>query len=184
MMESSASFYNQLDKKLFDYIGPETHLLLSGIEKEIALFGHTSVHSSKICGKINGSYEGYNFQELENKAWEMIQACQEKNNKKLLASLPDLFGKEMLSIGIQNVWRNALQRKGNVLLVEKSYAVPGFVTADNFYLWLKAPAGAYSVITNAVDDLIETVLTKNGQVVFVPQDSLAEYQRIVMINRY
>jgi hypothetical protein len=39
-------------------------------------------------------------------------------------------------------------------------------------------------VADAVDDLIEQVLTTDGRVSFVDDESLAEYQRIAAVLRY
>jgi hypothetical protein len=182
--ESSKSFYNTLDKKLLEYIQPEQVLLLAGVEKEIAAFEGGTAHKEKIKGRIHGSYDHYNIQELENKAWETIQQITQASEKEMVASLNELFGRQLVAMGIRDVWRSAMTGKGNILVVEKDLMTPGFVGEDQYQLWLSPPKEKHTIITDAVDDIIEIVLEKNGKVMFVEKGALAEFAGIAMINRY
>jgi hypothetical protein len=75
--------------------------------------------------------------------------------------------------------------KGNVLVVEKDLSIPGFTAEDDpYHLRLQPPTGQHRILTDAVDDLIELVLEKNGEVRFVGNGMLARFNGIAMINRY
>jgi hypothetical protein len=58
------------------------------------------------------------------------------------------------------------------------------VGIDDNQLYLDAPAVLHHIVTDAVDDLIEMVLEKNGRVTFVDNDMLKDYNRIALITRY
>jgi hypothetical protein len=81
------------------------------------------------------------------------------------------------------VWRLAQEGRGQLLLVEKNYHVPA-VLSENGDLILVEAVGGTEVIDDAVDEIIEAVLTKGGQVTLVDDGSLEEYQKIALILRY
>ncbi len=184
LSESSRAFYNVLDKKLMEYFQSEEVLLLAGVEKEIAWFESGTIHKDRIKGRINGSYDHYNMHELENKAWECMQQFTNETQKEIVSSLNELFGRQLVSVGIRDVWRSAMTGKGNMLVVEKDLMIPGFVGDDEYQLWLSPPKEKHNIITDAVDDIIEKVVEKNGKVMFVENGTLVEFAGIAMINRY
>ena len=61
---------------------------------------------------------------------------------------------------------------------------PGWVGASWMQLTPADEAGAPGVIDNAVDKIVETVLSKQGRVVFVEDGSLDAHQRIALVLRY
>ena len=113
-----------------------------------------------------------------------MQSFMLEEDDKLISSLNELFGRELVSIGLPDVWRNARQGKGNVLVVEKDLAQPAFLTADGYQLWLSAPAEEHQLVSDAIDDLIEIVLSMDGKVHFVENGKLAEFNGVAMIHRY
>jgi hypothetical protein len=183
-MESPHAFLNGIDKKLGLYMNNQQPLLLAGVQKELAAFEKTTSRSAQVKGKIPGSYNGYNLQELQAKSWECIQHHMLDEEDRLISSLNELFGRELVSIGLQDVWRNARLGKGNVLVVERDFAQPAFVTGDGYQVWLSPPAEDHELLSDAVDDLIETVVKMDGRVVFVGNGKLREFNGVAMIHRY
>ncbi len=183
-MESPQAFLNAVDKKLALYFQNHEPLFIAGVQKELAAFESATTHGNRIKGKIQGSYNGYNHAELENKSWQCFREYQLSEEDKLIASLSELFGRELVSIGLPDVWRNAKLGKGNILVVEKDLAQPAFVTGDGFQLWMSKPAEKHEVLSDAIDDLIETVVAMDGRVQFVENGKLAEFNGVAMIHRY
>ena len=55
---------------------------------------------------------------------------------------------------------------------------------DAYCLYLRPPQKPHKVLADAVDDVIEMVLEKNGQIFFVDNGMLKDYQRVALITRY
>ena len=85
---------------------------------------------------------------------------------------------------VGEVWRLAHQGRGRLLLVEEDFHFPARVDESGQHITQADDATAPDVIDDAVDEIIETVLAKQGEVVFVENGSLQEHQRIVLILRY
>lgn len=98
--------------------------------------------------------------------------------------LDDALGKKLAVTGILSVWQAAEEGKGLILLVEKDYALPGFVTEEGSKLFLHPPAEPHRIITDAVDDVMETVLAKGGKVKMVENGKLNNYEHMALILRY
>lgn len=96
----------------------------------------------------------------------------------LSARLP---GREVLT-GLAACWHAAQAERPELLLVEKGYAMPARLSDDGWLLSLTGPDERElpEVIDDAVDELIELVIDKGGQVRFVPDGSLPHGDRVAM----
>ena len=86
--------------------------------------------------------------------------------------------------GAHAVWQAAVEGRGWKLLVEKDYVQEGYLHGDENKLLLKPPFGVHKVIVDVVDDIAEMVLEKQGNVYFVDNGMLEDYERIALILRY
>ena len=78
-----------------------------------------------------------------------------------------------------------MEGRGLKLLVEKDFSIPAYVKNTNDYeLYLRPPKEPHKALPNVVNNLIETVLDKNGEVFLVENDILKDYGRIALITRY
>jgi peptide subunit release factor 1 (eRF1) len=105
-------------------------------------------------------------------------------NEKDVKEFIEKIGEHHAVNGIQEVWKAAKEGRGLKLLVEKDYRKPGFLNNDETHLFLTPPKTIHRIVADAVDDIIEMVWEKNGQVVFTENDLLKDYQRIALITRY
>lgn len=69
---------------------------------------------------------------------------------------------------MEAVWKAAKEGKGFSMLVEKEYNGSAIVTQE----------------VDPVNEIMSTVLEKNGKVVIVEKDVLKDFKRIALINRY
>ena len=95
------------------------------------------------------------------------------------------LGKKWLLTGyvMCGQWQN--WAKALVLLVEKDYHSVGYVDPSNeVKLYLNPPLGKHQVITDAVEEIISTVIEKKGDIVVVENGMLEKYGRIALLLRY
>jgi hypothetical protein len=104
--------------------------------------------------------------------------------KDLLNKLERSAGSGRLASGITEVWRQSMQKKGMLLVVEKNFTVQavkkdyGTPSLDAFNV------NDASIMKDAVDDIIEKVLESGGDVEFVEDGLLQNYNRIALILYY
>ena len=117
-------------------------------------------------------------------AWPVMRSHLNNERVQLIKEFNEKIGMNLGVSGIQDIWSAAKEGKAFKLLVEKDYRCPGFVDRDEYYLYLRPPQKPHKVLADAVDDIIEMVLEKNGHVFFTDNGMLKDYQRIALITRY
>jgi hypothetical protein len=167
-----------------DYLLNDMPLILLGTEKELGWFRDISAHKKQIIGEITGSYNYSPPTELANIVWPVMQSHLDNETGKLIKEFIEKIGGQRGISGIEDVWQAAQEGKVLKLLVEKDFRKPGFVAKDVYRLSLRPPQNSHKILADAVDDIIEMVLEKKGQVFFTDNDALKDYQQIASITRY
>lgn len=179
------SFFMQTDQTLNRYLKSDSLLLLAGVEEETVNFEKISGHSKKLVGRIPGNYDVDAVHLLADIAWETIQKIIKKEHDQLLIEVNENIGKHLAVQGIENVWKAAKEGKGRTLLLEKDYQVTAYCSAaDESQLFLKPSMETYRLLKDVVDNVIEIVQEKGGDVVIVENDALKNWQRAVLLLRY
>jgi len=81
-----------------------------------------------------------------------------------------------VAVGINNVTKTANQRHAKLLVVEKDYTVPVIKVEQS-----KTLSANHALFTDAVDEVIERVLSSGGEVAFAGKNVLEGYQHIALI---
>ncbi len=85
---------------------------------------------------------------------------------------------------IGEVWRLAREGRGRLLVVEQDFHYPARLDETGTRLTPADDVTAPDVMDDAVDETIETVLSKGGSVRFVENGTLDAHQRIALTLRY
>ena len=101
-----------------------------------------------------------------------------------MAELERYVSQQRVAATVGEAWRKANEGRGKLLLVERDFHQPGRLDASGLLLLPADDPTAQDVIPDAVDEVIETVLNKGGEVVFVENGQLDAYQRIALVLRY
>jgi len=88
-----------------------------------------------------------------------------------------------LAIGIHDVWKYANRKHGQLLVVEKDFYCPAFVTEDGEITFCTDTNDKTTIETNdIVNDIIEKVLGSGGDVEFV--NELKDFNHIALIEYF
>ena len=132
---------------------------------------------------IPGNYEELSFEELKVVLSPSISDWKKVKQKDILNRLDEAASKKKLAIGMTDVWREAMRKKGRLLVVEKNYQYAAQLGNGNDLLEeLLEPYNKFSYIRDAVDDVMEKVLENGGDVEFVDAEVLKDYQHIALIQ--
>jgi hypothetical protein len=91
----------------------------------------------------------------------------------VLQRLKEAGKSQRLTIGMSEVWKEAMHHNGKLLVVERGFHFDGF-----------QPHNPYSYVKDAVDEIIEKVLESGGDVEFVKEGQLSDQGQIALIRFY
>ncbi|MCQ6961621.1 hypothetical protein [Mucilaginibacter aquariorum] len=180
------NFLRHIDEELGNVI-QEHHLpvLVMGAERIIGQFKKLSKHTASVIGYVAGNYENASVAELTGLISPYIAAWKIKNHQQLLDSLEEAAGQHRVAKGILEVWKAAHSAKGKLLVVEKNYCFPAQHGPEPGVIEAAAePYDHFAYIRDAVDDVLEKVLATGGEVEFVEDGSLAQFEHIALIKYY
>ena len=171
---------NSLDIILQAYQLP---LFVLGAERILGHFKSITKHAGLVVDYIPGNYEELSFEELKVVLSPSISDWKKVKQKDILNRLDEAASKKKLAIGMTDVWREAMRKKGRLLVVEKNYQYAAQLGNGNDLLEeLLEPYNKFSYIRDAVDDVMEKVLENGGDVEFVDAEVLKDYQHIALIQ--
>lgn len=161
-------------------------LFVLGTDRTVGHFKKITHNKKSIIEYIPGNFEKISIPEMQKVLEPYIKGWKKVKQMTLLRQLKDALDEKKLSIGIKNVWKEAVNKKGRLLVVERNYTCPAQQTAlkDEIYLELDSSLNYPFYIKDAVDDIIEKILINGGDVEFVDDDLLKDYARIALIEYY
>jgi hypothetical protein len=160
-------------------------LFVAGTERILGHFKKITKHNTSVIEYIHGNYEEATLPELKKILEPHIADWKKVMQKDLLNQIVEAEGKRKLATGIKDVWRESVNHKGRLLLVEKNYMYPAeHESREEIITALSEPYNRFSYIKDAVDDVIEKVLEGGGDVEFTDEGLLSKYGRIVLIQYF
>ncbi|MGZ3755531.1 MAG: baeRF3 domain-containing protein [Mucilaginibacter sp.] len=179
-------FLRQIDDEL-DTVLSEHQLpvLLLGTKRILGHFKKISKHLDHIMDYVDGNYESATIAELKDLTLPYTESWKAKQQNEVMARVDDAESQFRLSVGIQEVWRDAQNGKGKLLIVEKNYRFAAQHEAEPDVIQaIKEPYNQLSYIRDAVDDVIEKVLQSGGDVEFMEDGTLGKFDHILLIKHY
>lgn len=178
-------YLRHIDRSLAELLN-EHHLPLfvAGPEKVLGRFLYVSKKPGTISGVVHGNYEEATETELKAALNPELANWRNLRQQNLLHRLEEAAGQKCLVAGINKVWKEALARRGKLLVIEKDFMYPCIHNGDNLTGASAQLQERNEFIYDAVDDIIEIVLTYGGDVEFTEPGVLAAHNRIALICYY
>ncbi len=178
-------FAGEVGDVLKDYLMNDAPLIIAGTKKDLSYFKIATHNRLHVIGEVPGNYFYAGATELGELSWKVLRPFLDQARQNLVRGFEEKIGGGLGVTGMTEIWKAVVEGRGLDLLVEKDFSHPGFLTNDDpNHLHLSPPKGPHRILADAVDDLIERVLEKNGNVIFLENDSLRDYQRMALITRY
>lgn len=156
-----------------------------GPEKTVGHFKSLSKHENAIVEYIHGNYDDATVNELVSLLQPYLVKWDQHRQKGMLNLLEHAADNKKLAVGIRNVWREAANAKGRLLLIEKDYMYTAQKGGNKPVIYMPGkPYNKFSPVKDALDDVIEKVLESGGDVEFVDKDLLKNYQHIALVQYY
>lgn len=160
-------------------------VFVMGTSKLLGYFKAITRNDKNIAGYIPGNYT----ESDETKLSETLKPYLDNWKKVKMDSLRHQMEKAAdsgkLAVGIQDVWKQASEHRGRLLIVEKNFICSAQQGGKEDVIYMPVePYNKFSYIKDAVDDVIEKVLEDGGDVEFVEEGLLNDYQHISLIQHY
>jgi hypothetical protein len=183
--ERHRQFFRQVDTALRPFmLDDPLPLVVVGVDRFLSFFNEVSDHRSAVAATVTGSHDKTAAHELAPLVWPLVKIYLAEQRRQVFAELDRAIGERRFVSTIGEAWRKAHDGRGRLLLVEEDYHFPARVDETGRHLIPADDPTAPDVIDDAVDDLIEMVLAKQGRVVFVENGQLETHQRIALTLRY
>jgi len=178
-------FFRETDHLLKEYLTEAKPLIVAGDNKILSAFRSITAHEQDIACTIPGNYLLVNETELSTLTWKAMKLFLDNKKEKLVTDFREKVGEGLGITGIQNIWKAVMEGRCFKLLVEIGFSTTGYVRNTNDYeLFLQPPKEPHKALPNVVNNLIEMVLAKNGEVIIMETDALKEFGRLALITRY
>lgn len=161
------------------------NVIVLGDKKLLGHYRKITQLGDRIIGYIEGNYEHSNPAELKKLILPVIEKENKRETEYAMKLLEESIDANNYAAGISQVWRSAVEGRGRLLIVEMDYKQSAVKGNDNYTISIaESGNNPWNFISDAVDDIMQVVIKNKGDVVFVENGSLKEYQHIVLINRY
>lgn len=160
-------------------------VFVMGTKKLTGYFKAITKNEKNIAGYITGNYTESTDKELSQKLKPYLDNWKKVKMTDLRHQIEKAADSGKLAIGIRDVWKQASQHRGRLLIVEKNFMCPAQQGGNEGVIYMPAePYNKFSYIKDAVDDVIEKVLEDGGDVEFVDDGFLNKYQHISLVQHY
>jgi Bacterial archaeo-eukaryotic release factor family 3 len=154
-------------------------------ERVAGHFSHITKNEKNIVKYIHGNFNDSTEPNIRFAMQPFLADWQRNIQSDLLARIAVAANEKRLSFGIRDVWRAASKKDGRFLVVEKGFVCPARQSSNPDMIYQESSSKDYPFyIKDAVDDVMEKVLQDGGDVEFVDNGVLKDYQRIALIRYY
>jgi hypothetical protein len=183
--EHLRNYMVRIDQAVGKYLRDENlRFVLMGTEKKAAHFLKASKYTDRLIGSINGNYDHLPSHEIGKMAAQVVQDKLAEEREGVLDQLQNAVGQNLYVAGIQSVWQAAFEGRVRTLIVEKGYQCKAVLKENGYVVEPDADSDTDPVAEDAVDDLIEMVINKGGNVIFTEDGKLEGHQQLAAITRY
>lgn len=159
-------------------------VFILGTKRVLDQFKKITRNEKNITQFIEGSYEQFIEIEIQNALLPYELDWKRVKQKYLLNQIEIAKEENKLAIGIDQVWRTAIQNKGMLLILETKYAKsPQPERRNESFYKIDYLCGNPFYIKNEVDEIIEKVFESGGDVEFTEKGTLKEYDHIALIGK-
>ncbi len=157
-------------------------VIVVAVERDLAFFDEVTTHGATIVDRITGDHSRDDALDIARLVAPVAQAHFDRRRTDAVGEVERAVGAKRAALGVHDAWAPALGGRGRLLVVEDDYVFPGHVVGDE----LVAGAGPSRAgrLDDAVDELIEAVMTHGGDAVLVGPGGLGEYGPVALVLRY
>jgi hypothetical protein len=157
-------------------------LVVVGERKYLSIFESVTSHQGALMGRVEDDYTATSPHDLGKIVWPVVKEVLAGTSEKAMHDLEAATNSRSVVSGIEAVAHIAGTEMGGTLFVEEDYRMKGGIRKTDDSLFLSEDLDLQEVIDDVVDAIIDMVLKKDGNVVFMDSGSLITLQRIAFIK--
>jgi hypothetical protein len=160
-------------------------IILMGDTKILGYYKQMTSNADRIAGMVEGNYEYANTDELKRRIAPVLEQIDRRDEENALTLLYGAVNTNHYAAGIAEVWRAVAEKKCRLLLVETDYHQAARAGENPYTILIDDEIeNVRNRIPDAVDDIIEMTFNGGGDVVFLENGKLEEYQHIACVTYY
>lgn len=178
-------FLRAVDSMLGSYRAEHpSPLVLGGSPRLLDRFCATSRNLSRLAGRIAPA-RSETALDLARSSSEVVETYLRSRRDEALHHLRHAFRArpEAVARGMAECWRAVHHTDPGMLLVEEDYVSPGRPADFGIGEWLDRDREGLPEVHDLVDDLMEAVIMRGGQLALVESGDLAEHGRVALVAR-
>jgi hypothetical protein len=179
--EAVDTFLRGVDRLLGSYRAEHpSPLVLAGSPPFLDRFTELSRHLQRLAGRIQPADEGTPL-ELASTSAEVVTSYLASRRDEALARLRAALASRPGDVarGMADCWQQVHQRPPGLLLVEEGYVRPGRVAGGEL---VGGTECGRPLVHDLVDDLMEVVILRGGQLALVADGDLDAHGRVALIS--
>lgn len=114
----------------------------------------------------------------------VVEEYARREKEEVLSRLDAAKGRRTFAAGLDEVWESVREKRAELVAVEEHHQLIVRVTEGHLIPVDASMVNDPDVREDIVDELVETALDGGAEVVFLPDDELAGYDRIAAVLRY
>lgn len=158
-------------------------LVLAALPEHQPIFRGLSQNPHLLPEGIAGNPEAWSREELRGKLWEVLAPVYLERLARLTDAFHTARAREAGSADLAEVACQTVAGRVRTLLLEADRVVPGVIDRETGEIWPESPALAGNT-GDMLDDLVEMVLLRGGEVVVVPQERMPSSTGLAAVYRY
>jgi predicted Holliday junction resolvase-like endonuclease len=155
-----------------------------GAEKVLGHFRQITHHERNIVGYVHGNFLDATETEIRTALRPYLDDWQRVRETELINKMKAAEDEHKLSKGIREVRKASVNHNARVLVVEKGFTYAARQTPEAERGYRDMGAGNPFYIKDTVDEVMEKVLAGGGDVQFVQDGVLRDYDHIALIRYY
>jgi hypothetical protein len=181
----SLDFYRQVDAALGAYLRLHpAPLVLVGDDRATAAFRRVSTNCDRLAGTVRGNLAHAPADELVARIRTVLDAYLHRRQDEALAVLGRRHAAGRVASGMPACWLAARTQRPEMLVVDESLYFPARLGDDGDTLTPADDPEHPDVIDDAVDELIELVLTRGGWIAFTTPGALDDHDGVALAVRH
>ena len=182
----TSEFFNQVDKAYQEAIkGNPLPLIVVTESRNFDDYVRVADHKELLIGHINRLPDGESAAKIVATAWPEVQERIQEKNAARIEELKIAESQNLFLTGYKEIWTAINEGRGKTLFVKKGHYQPAIIEEDNTLTLVEEDqTTTKGVVDDIIDEMIELNMSMGGDVVFVKNDDLEDYQNISLVTRY